>query len=303
MTALAVAFGLLVGASSSGIVGGAVGAALCLGLGLVFLRISGRRLARRRALLARPFSEAWRSFLERRYDHFDRLPPDLRSRFEDDVRIFVDEKRITGVDVDVTDELRLLVAASAVTLSLGWPSYEWEQLTEVLLYPDGFDRDYNFGVRERVGETNRWGSVILSVPSLIESFEDPDDAYHVGIHEFAHLLDVDRLNFGGIPPGLDATRRREWVLLAESEMERLRHGRSVLDPYGAHDPVEFLAVAVEAFFEVPRAIRHRHAELYAMLSVYFSQDPAAWDDRRGLADPERSPTRARPRLTTRAGQD
>jgi hypothetical protein len=210
---------------------------------------------------------------------------DLRRRFEDDVRIFIGLKRITGIEVEVTDELRLLVAASAVTVSLGWPAYDWDQLTEVLLYPDGFDRDYNFGVRERVGETSGWGSVILSVPSLRESFEDPEDAYHVGIHEFAHLLDKDRLHFDGIPPGLDASRRTEWVALAAKEMHRLERGKSVLDPYGASDPVEFLAVAVEAFFEVPQAVRRRHAELYALLAAYFAQDPAAWDDARGLQEP------------------
>jgi Mlc titration factor MtfA (ptsG expression regulator) len=282
MTALAVAAGVLVGASSGGVLATALGAAAGLGLGLGYFRISGRRFARRRALLARPFPEAWRSFLEARYDHYVRLPKDLRRRFEDDVRIFLAEKRITGVEVLVTDELRLLVAASAVTLSVGWPSYEWQQLTEVLLYPDGFDRDYNVGIRERVGETNRWGSVILSVPSLRESFLDPDDAYHVGIHEFAHLLDVDRTEFEGIPPGLDDARRAHWVRLAGLEMERLRQGDSVLDPYGAQDPVEFLAVAVEAFFEVPLALRRRHPEMYALLCGYFVQDPAAWDEARGL---------------------
>jgi len=153
------------------------------------------------------------------------------------------------------------------------------------LYPDGFDRDYNFGNRERVGETHQWGSIILSVPSLLESFEDPDDAYHVGIHEFAHLLDVDRSHFDGIPPGLDEAGRARWVSLVEKEMDRLRRGKSVLDPYGAEDPVEFLAVAVEAFFEVPLALRRRHAELYSLLSAYFAQDPAAWDDARGLLEP------------------
>ena len=58
------------------------------------------------------------------------------------MRILLAETRITGVEVEVTDELRLLVAASAVTLSLGWPGYEWDQLTEVLLYAEDFDRDY-----------------------------------------------------------------------------------------------------------------------------------------------------------------
>jgi Mlc titration factor MtfA (ptsG expression regulator) len=57
----------------------------------------------------------------------------------------------------------------------------------------------------------------------------------------------------------------------------------VLDPYGADDPVEFLAVAVEAFFEAPLALRQRHRELYAILADYFAQDPAAWDDARGLS--------------------
>jgi len=47
-------------------------------------------------------------------------------------------------------------------------------------------------------------------------------------------------------------------------------------------PVEFLAVAVEAFFEMPQVVRQRHREVYAILSAYFGQDPAAWDDARGL---------------------
>ena len=63
-------------------------------------------------------------------------------------------------------------------------------------------------------------------------------------------------------------------------MERLRKGRSVLDEYGSEDPVEFFPVAVEAFFERPRELRRRHAELYSTLRDYFEQDPAAWDDAR-----------------------
>jgi Mlc titration factor MtfA (ptsG expression regulator) len=188
------------------------------------------------------------------------------------------------VGVEATDELRLLVAASAVTLSVGWPDYEWDQLAEVLLYPDDFDRDYAFGGDDRAGEAHPWGTVILSVPALVESFEVPDDAYHVGVHEFAHLLDVDQTHFDGIPVGLRGERAREWVATTEREMERLRHGRSAFDEYGAHDPVEFLGVAVEAFFEIPQVVRRRHREVYALLSGYFGQDPAAWDDARGIRE-------------------
>jgi Mlc titration factor MtfA (ptsG expression regulator) len=270
------------GAMAAGWVGAGIGLVAGIGLGVAVQLLLGQKTRRRNAALASPFPEAWRETLLRAYDHFERLDPSWRARFEQDVRLFLVQKRITGVGVEVDDELRLLVAASAVTLSVGWPEYDWDQLSEVLLYPDDFDRDYRFGGAERVGEAHAWGTVILSVPALLESFEYPDDAYHVGIHEFAHLLDVSQTHFDGIPAGLDGVAAREWVAIAEKEMERLRHGRSVFDDYGAHDPVEFLAVAVEAFFEVPQLVRRRHREIYAILSSYFGQDPAAWDDARGV---------------------
>ena len=280
----AAAAGTALGALAGGWPGASAGLAAGVGGALALRHLLGRRTATRRAAVALPFPETWRAFLLDRYDHFERLDPLWRARFEDDVRIFLVEKRITGVGVEATEELRLLVAASAVTLSVGWPEYEWDHLTEVLLYPDDFDRDYAFGGDERSGEAHPWGTVILSVPSLVESFEVPDDAYHVGIHEFAHLLDVDQTHFDGIPVGLHGERAREWVAVAEREMERLRQSRSAFDEYGAHDPVEFLGVAVEAFFEIPQVVRRRHREVYAILSSYFGQDPAAWDDERGVRE-------------------
>jgi Mlc titration factor MtfA (ptsG expression regulator) len=48
---------------------------------------------------------------------------------------------------------------------------------------------------------------------------------------------------------------------------------TLLDTYGATDPVEFFAVSVEAFFERPQALRLHHPKLYAELRKYFNQDP------------------------------
>ena len=75
-------------------------------------------------------------------------------------------------------------------------------------------------------------------------------------------------------------------------MPRMQQGDSLLDEYGAHDPVEFLAVAVEAFFELARALRRADPDMYELLAAYFQQDPAAWDDARGLTFDR--PARPRP---------
>ena len=55
-----------------------------------------------------------------------------------------------------------------------------------------------------------------------------------------------------------------------------RRGKAtLLDQYGAKDPAEFFAVAVECFFEKPRLFKGRHPRLYALLADYFNQKPAA----------------------------
>jgi len=297
--ALAAAILALLGGILMGPWGLAAGAALVAAPTAFLWHRAAVRWRARDLALAAPLPEGWRRLLLDWCDHYVRLPADLRARFEDDLRIFLAERQITGVGVEVTDEVRLLVAASAVTLSLGWPDAEWDQLTEVLLYPDDFDRDYEFGRDELAGQAHTWGTVILSVPTLCESFRDPDDGYHVGFHEFAHLLDLEHARFDGIPAGFDEVQARRWVEIREREMPRMQRGDSVLDDYGAHDPVEFFAVSVEAFFETALALRRGCPDLYELLAAYFRQDPAGWDDARGLLlEP---PARPRPPRRPRRG--
>jgi MtfA peptidase len=70
---------------------------------------------------AEPFPDDWASFLWDHSAHYRRLSGRLQIPFEQDVQRFITTQRITGVETTVDDPLRLLVAASAVTLSVGWP--------------------------------------------------------------------------------------------------------------------------------------------------------------------------------------
>lgn len=173
------------------------------------------------------------------------------------------------------DDLRLLVAASAATLSAGWPEYEWLQVAEVLLYPDSFDRDFVVGPRELAGLADHWGTVVISAPALRHSFEDESDGFHVGLHELAHLLQ-EPASPSGIPRGVRTAEVRQWDEIYRRELEAVRLGESVLDPYGGSGTREFFPVAVETFFERPGPLRERHEVLYMFLQAYFGQDPAAW---------------------------
>ena len=231
-----------------------------------------------RTRVAEPFPDEWASFLLDRCAHYRRLPGRLQTAFERDVQRFIAKQVITGVETTVDDALRLLVAASASTLSVGWPGYKWSELSEVLLYPDNFDRDYVIGQSEFAGIAHVWGTVILSVPSLRHSFAYYEDPYHVGLHEFAHLLTYERGQQITVPVGVPSTQIPVWEAIRAHELKRVTAGDSIVDAYATH-PSEFFPCAVEAFFQKPIELRERHRRLYRFLGRYFHQNPALWESR------------------------
>ena len=233
---------------------------------------------RSRVPLPEPFPDEWASILWGQSAHYRRLPGRLATAFERDVQRFIGKQRITGVETEVDDPLRLLVAASAAALSVGWPGYKWSELSEVLLYPDDFDRDYRVGRPELAGMAHVWGTVILSIPSLRHGFAYSEDPYHVGVHEFAHLLTYDRGQQTKVPVGLPDAQIQLWEDIQAHELKRVAAGESVVSSY-ALQPSEFFPCAVEAFFQKPIELRDAHRRLYRFLSRYFRQSPALWESK------------------------
>ncbi|MEO8359785.1 MAG: M90 family metallopeptidase [Vicinamibacteria bacterium] len=236
---------------------------------------------------AAPLTEADTAFLREWSTPYAAMTGTLMAEFEDQVAHFVVEQRITaiGFDVPLTREDSLLVAASACTLSAGWPGFRWTDVTEVLLYADDFDRDYRVGgedesTPEHSGLTHPWGTILISLPSLEESFDDPHDGYHVGYHEFAHVLDKADASadasggYGGLPFNIDGAFAAAMLKALEEARVAMVRGESPLDEYGLESPAELWAVAVEGFFEMPGPMQTAHPQLRELLDLYFNQRPA-----------------------------
>jgi Mlc titration factor MtfA (ptsG expression regulator) len=246
-----------------------------------------RKIRRRRRILAQPFPAEWEAILQRDVVFFRALDPEGQERFRRELQVFLGEKRITGIGWELDTTTRVLVAASAIIPIFGFRQWEWNQISEVLVYPDRFDREFSFdGRRERhtlgmvgTGALNR--VMILSGPDLLAGFRNPGDKRNVGLHEFAHLVDKSDGTVDGLPGvGLDRSSIGPWVQLMRRKMEEMRQGRSDIPTYGLTNEAEFFAVATEYFFERPGLMERRHPELYAMLSRVFQQNlrerAAAW---------------------------
>jgi Mlc titration factor MtfA (ptsG expression regulator) len=238
-----------------------------------------RKLRRRREILAQPFPTEFEAVLQREVVFFRALDPEAQKRFRRELQVFLGEKLITGIKMELDTTTRVLTAASAIIPVFGFPEWEWDQISEILVYPDRFDKEYAFeGDAQRstlgmvgTGALNRL--MILSKPDLLAGFRNAADKRNVGVHEFAHLVDKSDGTIDGVPEvGLPREAVGPWIELVRRKMEEMRRGDSDLNPYGLTNEAEFFAVASEYFFERPGVMERKHPELFAMMSRVFNQN-------------------------------
>jgi Mlc titration factor MtfA (ptsG expression regulator) len=241
----------------------------------LFLR---RRFRRRRRILSDPFPEAWKKILHRHVSFYRNLAEDERGYFEKRVRIFLAEKKITGVEVKIGDLERLLVASAALIPVFRIADWEYDSLDEVLLYPRGFDDEYDFssGRGDVLGMVaDHTSAVILSARELRGDFRT-GKWHNTAIHEFLHRIDEEDGVMDGVPSLLlDREHAAMWKAMRQRETRRMESGESPLDPYALTDEAEFFAVAGETFFSDPGLLEKGSPALYDIMRLIFRQDPAA----------------------------
>jgi hypothetical protein len=184
----------------------------------------------------------------------------------------------------VTPQMQYVIATQAALLVVRRDVGALDALHAVLIYPDEFvvtetDQDEHGIVTERrrplAGQAIDAARIVLSWRDVLEGFETP--GYNVVIHEVAHFLDHRAEHALSAPDAGSA-----WRATLEREHAALRDAldageETLIDPYGAEDPAEFLAVATEAFLEESPALARQHAGLYAALQRLYGLDPSAWD--------------------------
>lgn len=108
------------------------------------------------------------------------------------------------------------------------------------------------------GEAMEKGPVTLSWEDIAASGDLAERGHNVVIHEFVHKIDMRNGNANGCPPLSSGAARDEWQRVMTPAYARFRQqilmaqrfGAETpwLDAYGAQSPVEFFAVAAEAYF-------------------------------------------------------
>ena len=245
---------------------------------------------RRRRLRAQLVPAAWGLTLTRSLPVFRRLPPEDQAELLGHVQVFLAEKKFEGCGgLDLTDEIRLTIAAHACLLLLHRETDYYPELSTILVYPSTYiahgERHlegpiWEAGEQHLLGHTqHRLGAVILAWDAAKRSAANSSNGRNLVLHEFAHQLDFEDHATDGTPVLAKRSDYATWGRVMRREFEALRladqTGRpTVLDTYGATNPAEFFAVVTETFFECPCELRAGHPELYSELERFYRQDPA-----------------------------
>jgi MtfA peptidase len=219
--------------------------------------------------------------LQKKVAYYARLSPEEKLRFQKEVAAFIYDVKITGVKTEVTDEDRILLAASAVIPIFSFPGWKYPNLNEVLIYPDIFDDTFNFeeanadrNIQGMVGSGAMHRMMIISQKALRDGFSNKTDKENTAIHEFVHLIDKTDGDIDGIPHLLfENVCTRAWLKLMLDEIQAIKENDSDINPYGATNEAEFFAVASEYFFERPLLFKQKNPELYAKMEKIFRQSP------------------------------
>jgi len=245
---------------------------------------------RRNRLKYRSFPPLWNAIIENQIPIYLRLSPDERRRLQGHIQVFLSEKQFIGcAGLQVTEEMRLIIAAIACLLQLNERGTYFPNLRSILVYPDTYlanvtTTEGNVVVEERrvarLGESWNHDQLVLSWNQIIHDTNNWTDGQNVVLHEFAHQLDQEDGNAEGVPILQDADYSN-WTTVMSKEYQRLckdveSGARTVMDSYGTTNPAEFFAVATETFFEKPLQLMKRHPALYEQLQHYYQLNPMQW---------------------------
>lgn len=248
---------------------------------------------RRAAIRQRPFPTAWRAVIEQNVPYAARLSIADQNELFGHVQVFLAEKRFEGCGgLEITDEIRVTVAAQACVLLLHRDTDYYPSLVSILVYPstylvpgtrmpDGLVAD---GPQARLGESWTRDLVVLAWDSVLAGAADIHDGHNVVLHEFAHQLDQESGAGDGAPILQHRSMYVAWARVLGHDYNELvrdteRNHRTLIDHYGATNAAEFFAVVTEAFFEKPAQLRNKHPDLYEQMKLFYRQDPEAVNQR------------------------
>jgi Mlc titration factor MtfA (ptsG expression regulator) len=210
--------------------------------------------------------------LKQKNSYFKNLSAEAQERFIERMYKFMEDKYFVGREgLVITDEIRVLISASAVQLTFGLKDYTISHLHTINVFPKAFySKLFDTSFK---GLTTQGGVLSLSWDDFKDGYSDDQDKLNLGLHELAHALNID-LDEDGTYDDHFSYYFEKWRSAAMNDFKRLKEGSiTFLRKYGSRNLHEFFAVCIEHFFEAPSQFKRELPVLYGHTALMLNQDP------------------------------
>lgn len=221
-----------------------------------------------------PLRRSRKRILREKFAYYNNLTPENQQRFERKVQEFIYRKEFIPRQIPtVTEEMKTLIAACAIQLTFGLPKIFFAHFKRIIVYPTNYYSTINKQYHK--GEVNpRLRAIVLSWQHFIDGYFNPQDGLNLGLHEMTHALHLENRIRNEEFDFFDKEALLNWKVLADIEIEIIKsEPNHFFRQYASTNREEFLAVAVENFFEKSAEFKAELPELYETLAVLLNQDP------------------------------
>lgn len=202
---------------------------------------------------------------------FKKLNAQDQEIFLERVAYFLENKDFQGMEgLKITNEIRTVVAASAVQISFRLPMWRFPSFFLFRIYPERF---YSSIFRRYLkGGAGHTGQIWFSLADYRAGFAEPENGINLGLHEMAHAVIIEMKN-GNL--NHDFTHAYERVeRIAKDRIPKIRGKQFIfLREYAGTNEMEFIAVTTEYFFEQPAQLRNADEELYNAFCALYNTQP------------------------------
>lgn len=224
--------------------------------------------------ITQPLKSSRKQILYKYSAYYKVLPLPEKKGFERRVQRFIYSKKfISRSSLPVSEEMKVLISASAIQLTFGLPGIYLSNFDKILIYPDSY---YSHITKKyHLGEVNpRAGIILLSWNHFVEGYGDLTDSFNVGIHEMAHAIHFENRIRNEEFDFLNKDALQTLSIITAREMPKINSGKPhLLRAYAGTNEYEFFAVALEYFFEQPLQMSQQLPDLYQTIAMLLRQDP------------------------------
>lgn len=213
-------------------------------------------------------------YLQKHSSFYSKLRPKYQLFFQHRVQSFLERYEfIPREDLQLTQEMKIMMAATAIQLTFGMRTYLMATFQHIVVYPDIYQSTVTYNWHK--GEFNpRMKAIAFSWKHFEEGFQSDNDNINLGFHEFAHALNMHGLKSKDASASHFAWLYKKMMRYLENPMiQKKLVASDYFRIYAYSNQYEFFAVLVEHFFETPEQFKKEFPVLFEKIKSMINYNP------------------------------